>query len=273
MLSDVKDGPVLLCIHGMGLENRAFKPFGRVMGTRGVAVYAMDVRGFGSWLSNSGYEDLDYPRVLSDIALIVGVLQERHPNSKIFILGESMGGAIALTAGSELSSVAGIVSSVPSAQRFGSGKMAVNVARHFVHGATKQFNILDQVAAQATSRPEMREIWALDPKARANMSSADLICFDNFMRSTESYCSKIKLPTFVVQGLQDKLVKPEGTMRLFNAVGCSDKTLLIIGDSEHLIFESDKHPKVLIDGLTTWLFEHSASPAQESPKTLDDSLH
>ena len=62
----------------------------------------------------------------------------------------------------------------------------------------------------------------------------------------------------MVQGLKDKLVKPQGTYDLFAAVKSDDKTMMIIGDAEHLIFETDNQNVVVLDSLCSWIDKHSA---------------
>ncbi|MBX9691092.1 MAG: lysophospholipase, partial [Cyanobacteria bacterium] len=44
----------IVCVHGLGLENRAFKNTAEALNKRGYVVYALDVRGFGSWTMTKG---------------------------------------------------------------------------------------------------------------------------------------------------------------------------------------------------------------------------
>lgn len=97
------------------------------------------------------------------------------------------------------------------------------------------------------------------------MSPKELIKFAVFMRTTKKECENIKIPAFLVQGLKDRLVKPNGTYDLFDAIQADDKDMFILGTSEHLIFELYKPYKLLLDALTTWLDEHTiAKPTATS---------
>ena len=40
----------LLCIHGLGLYSGSYQDFGTRMARVGIATFAIDVRGFGSWM-------------------------------------------------------------------------------------------------------------------------------------------------------------------------------------------------------------------------------
>ncbi len=248
---------VLLCIHALGLENRAFMPFGRAMVKKGFAIYAMDVRGFGAWQSDYGSETVHFKRALDDIRVLIQILNTRHPNLPVFLVGESMGGALALRAASEFGcKIDGVISSVPSAERYGEAKMASKVALHFLRNPNKPFNIVSDIASQATTSKDLIQVWKNDPKAKIGLSPIELIEFDRFMKTTKARCSLINKPVIVVQGLADKLVKPAGTYEMFNKVNSSDKALILIGNADHLILETTNQSELLLEGLSAWLHKH-----------------
>ncbi len=249
----------ILCVHGLGLDNQAFTPFGFQMSAKGYAVYAMDVRGFGAWLTTPGQEDLRLNEAINDVGSILGLIADRHQGVPIYLLGESMGGAIALRAAARYSkNLHGVISSVPSAERFQARKMGLAVAVHFLKNPNKPFKIGDMVVEHASALPQVREAWHDDLKAKMEMSPKELMKFAVFMRETKLMCNKLNtLPVFFVQGLKDKLVKPKGTYELFEAVSSPDKNLFIIGNEEHLIFETFKQSNMLIDSITSWMDKHS----------------
>lgn len=259
-----KPQAVIICVHGLGLENRAFEHSARALAQRGYDVYAIDVRGFGSWTQTKGVEELDYDQTIADIANLSEIIRNEFPGLKVFLLGESMGGAIALRAGAQLGTkLDGIISSVPSAVRYQQRKMTLDTALHFASGRKKAFDV-GYVANQATSSPELQAKWKSNAKARLQLTPIQLTDFAVFMARTKPYAEKIdQLPVLVVQGLSDKLVKPEGTTGLFEAVSAPDKSLLLTGLSEHLMFETPNPDPVLIDVVDSWL-KHHLQTAQSS---------
>ena len=255
----MKTEAVILCIHGLGLDNTAYAPFGKQMAKRGYTVYAMDVRGFGSWLTIPGQEDVGFDDTLRDINGVVKLIKERHPNSPIYLLGESMGGGIVLRAGAKFGDIVdGIIASVPSAERFQGKRMGLTVAAHFLRDSNRPFNIGHTVATQATTNEALQDAWEESFKSKMKMTPVELMKFAVFMRTTLMHCKDIKeTPVFIVQGLKDRLVKPQGTYKMFDAVKSEDKTMVIVGTAEHLIFENDKQSKILLDSLCSWLDNHS----------------
>jgi lysophospholipase len=263
----------ILCIHGMGLENRAFTAMAADLNRRGYIVYALDVRGFGSWTQTRGEENLDYNQALADIHNVSLIIKDRNPGVPLYVLGESMGGAIALRAGAQLGDVLnGVIASVPSAERFQAKKMSLQTAMHFMIDPHRAFDIGANVAAQATSQEALRAKWRADPKAKLAMTPVELIKFALFMRMTKPQAAKItQLPVLMLQGLQDQLVKPQGTFDLFDAVRSTDKTFLTIGKAEHLMFENEGPDPILMDALDSWLKHHTIKDEDKAARS-DDKL-
>ena len=50
----------VLCIHGLGLNSDAYTALGQKMSPLGIATYAVDVRGFGSWMDAKGHKQIDF---------------------------------------------------------------------------------------------------------------------------------------------------------------------------------------------------------------------
>ncbi len=87
---------VLLALHGFNDYSRAFKAPGEWWSERGIATYAYDQRGFGEaphrglW---AGSETL-----VDDLRTAARLLRARYPATPLYLLGDSMGGAVVLVA-------------------------------------------------------------------------------------------------------------------------------------------------------------------------------
>lgn len=256
--SDKPVKAVFLCVHGLGLHNGTYEPLGKTLSALGYPVYAIDVRGFGSWMEARGRERVDFEGCLADIKSTLKVIRRAHPGKPVFLLGESMGGAIALRATAlypEL--VDGLISSVPAGDRFKQGRTSLKVAWHFLADPHKQINVGESVIKQATDKQELRGAWQSDPLARMKLSPKELLQFQLFMNQNHESVKEIKnKPVLIVQGVQDKLVKPTGTVELFNEMATPDKEIALIPNGEHLIFEENQFTQEVIEKLLTWVSSH-----------------
>lgn len=253
----------LLCIHGLGLNRDAYLDFATRMSRRGVATYAIDVRGFGAWMKAKGRDNLDFDATLNDVKSTLTTIRKNHPNLPVFLLGESMGGAIALRATSmypEL--IQGLISSVPAGDRFDQKKQDLKVALQTLkRGPWHSFDIGESIVNQATENKKLANLWENDPLNRMDLSPMQLMKFQKFMNDNIDAARTVtNVPVLIVQGTLDKLVKPEGSWEIFTALGNKDKALIAF-PSEHLIFEytrvkSDADAAKAAQVAANWIYEH-----------------
>ncbi|WP_018231225.1 alpha/beta hydrolase [Thioalkalivibrio thiocyanodenitrificans] len=87
---------VALGLHGFGDYGAAFEALSGPLSASGIALYAYDQRGFGS----TGHPGIwaGRERLVADVSLVVSLLRERHEGLPVYLLGKSMGGAVALLA-------------------------------------------------------------------------------------------------------------------------------------------------------------------------------
>lgn len=237
MLPGEKPIACLLCIHGLGLQSNSYEYFGKEQSRRGLAVYSIDVRGFGSWMQSGGKSKVDFNQCLEDIKQSLQSIRAANPGLPVYVLGESMGGAIALRAASMYPDlIDGLISSVPAGERFQQERTSAKVFLNLLSGR----NIMDVgsgIVNQATQNIKLKSQWQGDPLARLNLKPEELIQFQDFMNFNHDAARKVStMPVLFVQGNGDQLVKPEGTWQLFNAVASKDKSFFAV-PGEHLIFE------------------------------------
>jgi len=87
---------VILALHGFNDYGNAFDAPARYWAERGIATYAYDQRGFGAAPGPGYWHGMD--ALVDDARTAAGLLRARHPGVPLVLLGESMGGAVAMLA-------------------------------------------------------------------------------------------------------------------------------------------------------------------------------
>jgi alpha-beta hydrolase superfamily lysophospholipase len=87
---------VVVGLHGMNDYSNAYHLAADWWAGRGIATYAVDVRGFGRSPERGVWAPVDL--VIEDVRLLVEAVRERHPNAKVALAGISMGGGLAISA-------------------------------------------------------------------------------------------------------------------------------------------------------------------------------
>lgn len=251
---------VILCIHGLGLHKGTYEAFGKQMAKVGIPTYAMDMRGFGEWQDDLK-TGLDFEGSLADIKVVLESIKRNYPEKPIVILGESMGGAIALRATAMYPQlVSGLISSVPSGDRFGENNTKLKVGIHTIfHGLNKPMNIGDDVVGKATKKEDLRENWSTDKLGRMNLSPKELMQFNSFMDKNFIVAKEIKsVPVLFIQGANDRLVHPEGTWKLFDSLTTDRRQMVFSKKAEHLIFEESQFGPDDLSFVEKWINKNIA---------------
>ncbi|MBX9721364.1 MAG: lysophospholipase [Candidatus Obscuribacterales bacterium] len=262
---DVKLKAVLVCVHGLGLHKENYKELGERIAKEGYGVYSMDVRGFGEFQHMPGdtvpvERKCDFVKCLDDVCEGLKVARAMHPGVPVFVLGESMGGAIAMRVTEEHPELMdGLISSVPGAKRYGQGKSALHVGLKLLTGGTNaKVDVSKSVVSQSTQKESLKEEWSNDKLARFTLSPVELIQFQHFMESNEKNASKITTtPVLMVQGDADRLVRQDDNQAIIERIPSKDSQLVFVHGGEHLIFEEGQFDESAVKMLCSWIDEHS----------------
>lgn len=95
-LPEGKPRAVILALHGFNDYSKAFEKPGKEWAKHGVATYAYDQRGFGQAPDRGRW--VGARRLDTDLAEASRLLRARYPGVPLYMLGESMGGAVVITA-------------------------------------------------------------------------------------------------------------------------------------------------------------------------------
>ena len=197
----------LLCIHGLGLHKGAYKAFGERMSKRGFGVYAVDIRGFGSFHVDeqiSAHGHMDFAGSLKDVEGALAFVRKQHPGVPVFLLGESMGGGVSLQATSLYPTlIDGLICCVPAGERYHMAEDSVKVGLHMLGGAKKDMDVTnivvgrsattyedpshkrsqEEIQQAAAKKQELETKWIADLQdfGRLRLSPMELMEFQHFM--------------------------------------------------------------------------------------------
>ncbi len=87
---------VFLALHGFNDYSNAFDGPGRWWAERGITTYAYDQRGFGATEEAGVWPGVD--ALVADLRAVIRLLRRRHPETPLYLIGESMGAAVILVA-------------------------------------------------------------------------------------------------------------------------------------------------------------------------------
>jgi acylglycerol lipase len=257
----------VLCLHELGLHKGVFNDLGQHLANDQIAVYAIDLRGFGDWTKKEWKHkehtdsSMNLDKTLADTKAAVEEIHKLHPNIPVFILGEAMGGALALKAATKFPElIEGAISSAPSGDHFNTLSNYSRVSMHLLtKGPNGKFTQLgEDLLDRATPKPELREAMRKDADVRLDITPTEMMACQFFMYTTKKMARNIKeTPVMIVQGQKDGETKPASAKVVYNNLATKDKKFLAVAQGDHYVFEDSKVDDDVVRTTVAWLDEHT----------------
>lgn len=248
-----KPKAILVIAHG-GFEHAGrYAHVADYMTRVGYWVWACDHRGHGRSAGKRGHID-SFDDYIADLGHIVRIAKEKAPSVKVFLLGHSLGGLIALNyaerRGEELS---GLVVTSPGLK----GKMKVSAAMVFMASILSRiapgFSIKVGLDATLISRDrEVVQKYVSDPLVHRFVTSRFVTETLRAQEETMLGADKLTVPCLVLQAGDDGLVDPSVTTDFFKRMASADKTLKVYEGFYHEILNEPGKESVLRD-IDAWI--------------------
>jgi alpha-beta hydrolase superfamily lysophospholipase len=246
---------IVVCIHGLGLCAMAYKQLAKEFSDAGLDGYGVNVRGFGPDRDKADYAKLNCIDTVGDIGRLLLDIRKQYPGYKVYLVGESMGGALAIRAAAENAElIDGVVCSAPAWKLLKMQSTAVKgVVELYLFRSRKPGIASRGVIHQATTDHELREHWLTGQSHKMKLSRKEAFDFVRFVSKTDSYARKLEVPVLVMQGLDDHLVSPKAVAELFGDIPARSKEFLIDAKGEHLLLEEGNFSPALLEKMLAWL--------------------
>jgi lysophospholipase len=248
---------VVTISHGFGEHSGRYAHVAERLVAEGYAAYALDHHGHGH--SEGVRARISLADAVVDLDRLIGIEAERHPNRDLFLLGHSMGGAIALRyAMAHQDRLAGLILSGPLAEI--SGRLAVQFVGKLI-GRLAPGLPLARIDPDLISRdPEVVTAYVEDPLVYHQPVPAGTVA--EFVRHVETLpadAATITLPTLIMYGTGDKLAATGGSVMLSQRIASADLTITPYEGLCHEILNEPEQDAVL-DEVCTWLAARVAAP-------------
>jgi alpha-beta hydrolase superfamily lysophospholipase len=203
---------IILALHGFGDYAAGFEIPAAEWAASGIATIAYDQRGFGASPTRGRWPGSE--ALMADLADTVDLLRARHPGIPLFVLGESMGGAVAMIAAAHgrLGKVDGLVLSAPAVR----GSAAIGPVGSFVlkllaHSVPWLAGPSGSQAFRPTDNEAVLRAWAADPLILRHPRIDMAWGLVGLMDEAVAAAPRLDLPLLVLVGARDALV-PGGAM-------------------------------------------------------------
>jgi len=259
---------VILALHGMNDYSNAFATVGPALAAHGIVTYAFDQRGFGRGPHPGEWSDRT--AMAADTITAARLLAEAHPGLPLFLLGESMGGAVvieALTQAPPPAAIAGAILSAPAVwgrdsmgpvQRF-----ALWLTNALVPGLTLTGRGLE---IQPSDNIEMLRALSRDPLVIKETRVDAIHGLVDLMDAAKADTARLPVAVLLLYGEKDQVIPPDpiwDSVAALPRLG-RDQRAALYPEGWHMLLRDLQAARV-IDDIAAW----TADPAAELPSGAD----
>jgi alpha-beta hydrolase superfamily lysophospholipase len=246
---------VIVGVHGMNDYANAFHFAGDYWAAQGVATYAYDQRGFGRSPNRGvwGGDDL----MVEDLRTLTAYVRARHPDAIVTVMGESMGGAIAIQAfGSDRPPDADrLILSAPAVWGWSNQplpyKTLLWLAAHVT--GSKVYTPPSWLTSRIQASDNRDELIAMgrDPLMIWGARSDTLYHLVSAMDAGHRGIDEVEAPILYLYGANDEIIPASPSLKAAARLKRSDRSAYY-RDGYHLLLR-DRQRQVVFDDVLAWL--------------------
>jgi len=259
---------IVLALHGFNDYRESFDAPARYLARHGVTSYAYDQRGFGETQQRGIWAGSD--RLHKDAAAVAALLCQRYPDTPLYLVGESMGGAVVmdmLTSFGRDDCVAGVILVAPAV--WGWQTMPVmqrSALRFLAHSFPGYAPTGSGLGVTASDNREMLHQQWLDPLVIKETRIDALFGLTNLMESALLASASIDRPALILYGERDEIIPPNATCLMLKTLpeqSDNNWRLVLYSEGYHMLTR-DLQAQRVYDDMLAWLSGlHSSLPSAE----------
>ncbi|HET7595061.1 MAG TPA: alpha/beta hydrolase [Stellaceae bacterium] len=271
-LPDGQPRAVVLALHGFNDYSNAFAGPAAAWAKDGIATYAYDQRGFGAAPGRGRWPG--EKRLTGDAATAAKLLRQRYPSVPLYLLGESMGGAVAILAASGRSGtprpdVDGVILVAPAVW----GRQTMNLLERVGLWLADlvpsvQFSPdLIPVRIQPSDNFAMLRAFSADPLVIKNTRADTLQGLVDLMSAALNAATWFDAPALLLYGEHDEIVPRRPMARFVDGLPARAELrqrVALYPHGYHMLLR-DLDGALLIKDVATWI----ADPAAPLPSGAD----
>jgi lysophospholipase len=240
---------IVVLAHGFGEHSGRYEHVAERLKSEGYGVYALDHHGHGRSAGARGRFAMN--DAIDDLDQLVLLAASRHPDADVFLLGHSLGGAIALRYAMRHSNrLAGLIVSAPVAEV--DGRRAAKAAGRLLGRLVPALPVA-RVNPKLISRdPAVVAAYEFDPLVFWGIpagTAAELLAHADALPDD---VRSVTLPTLLIWGTDDRICAPAGAEMVARRIGSNDLTTTPYPGLYHEILNEPEREQVLGE-LLEWL--------------------
>lgn len=257
-----KTRAVIIAVHGINDYSNAFAFAGSWWSMQGITTIAYDQRGFGAAPNTGVWPGQEL--LVKDLASLVNQAKEKYPAAPIYLLGESMGGAVVMTAvgDPDFPEVAGAILSAPAVWGWQSLNIFYKTVLWTAAHTFPETKLTGRgLGVQASDNISVLRNLGSDPffiKATRIDAIYGLV---DLMDNAYEAADDLLPPVLLLYGEKDQLV-PKSSVEAMAARLPKDVDIVLYENGWHMLMRDLQAPVVWQD-ISRWIFDREIPSGSE----------
>ena len=252
---------VVLGVHGFNDYSNAFDAAARTFADNRITTYAIDQRGFGATEQHgiwAGHASLQ-----SDLIATVNLLCNKHADLPLFLLGESMGGAVIISAAQQLEQtcIRGVILSSPAVWGWQTMPWWQTVPlRLFAHTLPEVKVSAEGMDIHPSDNIEMLRALGRDPLIIKETRIDAIYGLTDLMEAAMVNSGALQMPALILYGEHDEIIPFAAFCKMHNILpdrATSHWRMILYPDGYHMLTR-DLQAEVVIQDMMTWIHNRKA---------------
>lgn len=244
---------VIIGVHGYAEHSGRYNHVGEKLASNGFAFYMHDLRGHGNSGGERGYVR-SFSEFIDDLHLFMDRILEEVEEEKVFLFGHSMGGLIAtIYAIEHPERLKGLILSGPALMSGIKVSPISFVLLKIIAAIRPKYRPKIKIdASLLTNDPEVNKAYEEDPLVFKRGTIRLLTEMLKAMDYAIANADKIRVPTIIFHGKEDKIVPLQASQVLFDKISIEDKELVLMDNTKHEVLNDLKKEEAL-NKIIQWL--------------------
>ncbi len=253
---------VIVGVHGFNDYSNFIRDNAPFFNEHNIAIYSYDQRGFGA-TQTRGYWS-GWPAMVNDLATLVRLIKEKYAHTPVYILGDSMGGAVTIvtmTEGEPLP-VEGVIlvapavwarSQMPFYQRFALWFAAHTIPWKVVTGESMDITPSDNI--------EMLRELGKDPLVIRGTRIGVVHGLSNLMDEAFKRAEKITSKVLLIYGEKDEIIPRPPVINFYERLPhtADGRQRLILYENGYHMLLRDLQAELVLNDLVEWIHVNNGS--------------
>lgn len=262
---EARPNAIVVGVHGLTQHSGTFETFANRLTPLGYTFVALDQRGHGKWYHTNAWPQegkyTNFEGTTNDLVSLMEEIQKRFPTIPVYLLGESVGSAVAINAAQLRPDLIDglILVSAGTTPRLYAPLMVANDFIKGIKALHTQMDVTRYIMRYSSNDKRICLGMVTDPLSRQTLNPIEILKTRFFLAAAMGKAKRIPpdMPVMILTGGLDGIVDPKSTREIYDNLKSSDKKMVWLPDCGHVLLGTTFLKDSVVNSISGWLSQEA----------------